>query len=59
MPSYNYALVIPAAMAGEGISMGRSHVTDSLIQKRLPEVLRIGRLRKSLSLLAGIVKMSC
>ena len=31
----DYALVIQAAMAGEGIAMGWRHVTDSLIQKRL------------------------
>ena len=31
----DYALVIQAAMAGEGIAMGWRHVTDSLIKKRL------------------------
>jgi DNA-binding transcriptional LysR family regulator len=31
----DYALVIQAAMAGEGIAMGWRHVTDGLIQKRL------------------------
>ncbi len=31
----DYALVIQAAMAGEGIAMGWRHVTDSLIRKRL------------------------
>ncbi len=31
----DYALVIQAAMAGEGIAMGWRHVTESLIRKRL------------------------
>ena len=31
----DYALVIQAAMAGEGIAMGWRHVTDSLVKKRL------------------------
>ena len=31
----DYALVIQAAMAGEGIAMGWHHVTESLIRKRL------------------------
>lgn len=31
----DYALVIQAAMAGEGVAMGWRHVTDSLIRKRL------------------------
>ncbi len=31
----DYALVIQAAMAGEGIAIGWRHVTDSLIKKRL------------------------
>ena len=31
----DYALVIQAAMAGEGIAMGWRHVTDGLIRKRL------------------------
>ena len=31
----DYALVIQAAMAGEGISIGWRHVTESLIKKRL------------------------
>ncbi len=31
----DYALVIQAAMAGEGIAMGWQHVVDSLINKRL------------------------
>ena len=31
----DYALVIQAAMAGEGIAMGWRNVTDSLIRKRL------------------------
>ena len=31
----DYALVIQAAMAGEGIAIGWRHVTESLIRKRL------------------------
>ena len=31
----DYALVIQAAMAGEGVAIGWRHVTDSLIKKRL------------------------